>query len=148
MLALAILFGLVAVGLYTWGIVKLAGEKKKAGWILAGATAVLLFLFVPTITDIVNDTGTRAAEDTEQVTDTESDSSSSPSDNESKYVEGIGTLTVVKDIYPEETITLDQMSTTINAIKIFRVDNPEGSFKADIERYKGEPRRHILLYDY
>jgi len=144
MLALAILFGLGAVGLYTWGIVKLVGEKKKAGWILAGATAVLLFLFVPTITDIVNDTGERAAEDTEQVTDTES--SSSPSDNESKYVEGIGTLTVVKDIYPEETITLDQMSTTVNAIKIFRVDNPEGSFKADIERYKGEPIGDTFYY--
>ncbi|AIW03620.1 hypothetical protein CPT_Moonbeam222 [Bacillus phage Moonbeam] len=71
--------------------------------------------------------------------------SSSP-EHESKYVEGIGTLTVVKDIYPEETITLNQMSATVNAIKIFRVDDPEGSFKADIERYKGEPVGDTFYY--
>lgn len=80
------------------------------------------------------------------VADREYKESSSSPEHESKYVEGIGTLTVVKDIYPEDTITLDQMSTTVNAIKIFRVDNPEGSFKADIERYKEEPIGDTFYY--
>lgn len=148
MVTLAIVLGLIAVGLYVWGITRLVGEKKKAGLILAGATAVLLFLFVPTITDIVKDTGTRAAEDTEQVTDTnsDSDSSSSPSVGETETDTVLGDLTLLKEVYPDSPIYLDPMNVQVNAIKVFKVENPEVSFKADIERYKGEALGNTLYY--
>lgn len=140
MLALAILFGLGAVALYAWGITKLVAEKKKAGWILAGATAVLLFLFVPTITDIVEDTGTRAAEDTEQTTD------GVPSVGETEHNSSLGDLTLLKEVYPDDPLYLDPMNVKVNAIKVFKVENPEVSFKADIERYKGEALGNTLYY--
>ncbi|AMB18808.1 hypothetical protein BH780_gp225 [Bacillus phage Eldridge] len=162
MLALAILFGLGAVGLYTWGIVKLVGEKKKAGWILAGATAVLLFLFVPTITDIVNDTGERAAE--VKTTDNEDDTlaaeddetevappaedeapGSTEGDNseiiksvgETKYLSGVGDVTLLNEAYPSDTITMGPLNVKVEAIKVFKVENPDPSFKEHVD-YMGE----------
>lgn len=144
MMTLAIILGLVAIGLYTWGITKLVAEKKNAGWILVGATAVLLFLFIPTITPMISETGERASQDTEQVTAAEEDTTQEASDT--KYVEGIGDLTLIKGIYPDDALSIDPLGVAISGIKVFRVDNPEASLKSDIERQTGEPVGDSFYY--
>jgi hypothetical protein len=136
---LTILGLLAAVGLagsIVWLIISLIKKKPfKKPLITVGSTLVAFLVLMYCLGSNVQS----------NALDTTSSSTTSTKE-ETQYAEGIGDITFIKGLYPDEAISIDPIGVAISGVKVFRVNNPEASIKSDIERQTGEPVGDSFYY--
>src|SRR5690242_20127648 len=54
---------------------------------------------------------------------------------ETKSLEGIGDVTFLKEVYPSDTITMGPLNVKVEAVKLFKVEDIDPTFKDAVELY-------------
>jgi len=137
---LGLISAVALAGSIVWLIISLVKKQPcKKPLLTIGGTLAAFLVLMYSLGSYVQDNALESAGNNTVA------SSSPDTEYETEHT-SLGDLTLVKEIFPEDTFTQDVFNTTVNNIKIYKVENPEPSFKEDIANYSGREIGDTIYY--